>query len=167
MSVKSFFNQNYRIIFSFIAPAAFLIALTVFSVHVTNCPAVFLNITVIICGIALGWAAGILISPYDKEEKIQFGAITKAVSAFASGYLLAKIDPLVAKILDPAILASSLAMFRLMAFVASFLFGAIIAFVFRSYSLSTENKNTNEDTVTGDPKVTGETDDASEKVAGQ
>ena len=43
-------------------------------------------------GAALGWAAGTLSSPYGKKEQHQFGSFGKVVSAFATGFLLSKID---------------------------------------------------------------------------
>ena len=42
-------------------------------------------------GVALGWFAGILLAPYDNEEK-RFEKLSKSVAGFISGYLVAKSD---------------------------------------------------------------------------
>src|SRR5579864_5975803 len=44
-----------------------------------------------IVGASLGWAAGILLAPYD-EEKRRFERLSKSVAAFLGGYAVAKID---------------------------------------------------------------------------
>ena len=42
-------------------------------------------------GVAIGWSAGILLAPYDDEEK-RFKKLSKSVAGFVSGYLVAKSD---------------------------------------------------------------------------
>jgi hypothetical protein len=42
-------------------------------------------------GVALGWSAGILLAPYDDEEK-RFQKLSKSIAGFISGYLVAKSD---------------------------------------------------------------------------
>lgn len=53
-------------------------------------------------GSAAGWATGIIVSPYDPAEEQQFRSLAKAVYAFATGYALAKLDPLLTQAIDSA-----------------------------------------------------------------
>ena len=50
-----------------------------------------INILLCFFGGACGWLAGILASPYPNEVR-DFSAYYKAVSAFVSGFILAKVD---------------------------------------------------------------------------
>src|SRR4051794_34424531 len=54
-----------------------------------------LNYIVLMIGSITGWLLGILISPYGEDEKTQFSNYAKVVSAFISGYLLSKVDPII------------------------------------------------------------------------
>jgi hypothetical protein len=93
-----------------------------------------LNIMLLIVALLLGWVLGILVTPYDGDEQKQFTNFSKAISAFISGFVVAKIDKLVEHILDPTVLADSLALFRLTLFVAGFLLALIITFIYRRYA---------------------------------
>jgi hypothetical protein len=44
-----------------------------------------------VLGVAIGWLAGTLISPYGSEAK-QFATFGKVVSAFVTGFLVSKVD---------------------------------------------------------------------------
>src|SRR4051812_45046385 len=46
-------------------------------------------------GTALGWAVGLLLSPYNEAERSAFGELAKLVYGFISGYALSKLDPLI------------------------------------------------------------------------
>lgn len=48
----------------------------------------------ILAGGLLGWAGGMLLSPYTVKEELKFVSIGKSLSVFISGYLLAKLDRL-------------------------------------------------------------------------
>jgi hypothetical protein len=91
-----------------------------------------LSTTVIIMGVALGWLFGIFISPIG-EEKDDFSKYGKAVSVFFSGYLVAKIDPVITQILSAGNLLTDLVGFRLLSFVTSFVVAMLIAFGWRKY----------------------------------
>ncbi len=53
-------------------------------------------------GTSLGWAAGILLAPYEKEEKAQFQRLSKSVAAFLGGYAVGKIDRIFDLLMDKA-----------------------------------------------------------------
>lgn len=91
-----------------------------------------LNVTIIVLGVTVGWVFGIFLSPLG-EEKEEFSKYGKALSVFFSGYLLAKVDPVITKVLSAESLFSDLAAFRLLAFVASFVVAMLIAFGWRKY----------------------------------
>lgn len=47
---------------------------------------------VVLVGSLIGWAAGMIFSPYTDKEELKFVSIGKAISAFVSGYLISKLD---------------------------------------------------------------------------
>lgn len=91
-----------------------------------------INSAVVLVGMTLGWVFGIFISPLGAEKE-EFSRYGKAVSVFFSGYLLAKVDPVVSKVLAAESLFDDLAAFRLLSFVTSFLVAMLIAFGWRKY----------------------------------
>ena len=54
-----------------------------------------------LCGVAAGWAVGIVISPYNKNETKRFGRISGVVYGFLTGYLVSKVDKLIGAVFDP------------------------------------------------------------------
>lgn len=92
-----------------------------------------IHVSIMIVGITLGWIIGIIASPYNEEEKEQFSNIVKGVTAFFSGYALAKVDPIITKILSPEVFLEPVVAFRAIAFLTSFLLAVVITFVYRKY----------------------------------
>lgn len=92
-----------------------------------------LNFIVLIVGSMTGWLLGILISPYGKDEKTQFSDYTKVASAFVSGYLLSKVDPIVEAILDKNLVLQPVAGFRFGVFISSLILFLIFTFATRQY----------------------------------
>lgn len=93
-----------------------------------------INGMIIICGIAAGWLAGIVIAPYDEKEKTRFADLAKTVSTFVAGYIAGKIGPLLDAVFKPDFMFDSLNGFRALLFIATFLLAMIVTFVFRSYA---------------------------------
>jgi hypothetical protein len=98
-----------------------------------------LSLMLIAAGVALGWLLGTLASPYDESERAEFRAL--AVSAFLSGYLLAKIDPLLVALLKPETAADPLHAFRLLSFATTTVVAALMTFVGRRYPDDTEEED--------------------------
>lgn len=77
---------------------AILVALTVISIWwataIGTASRTFVLLS-LLGGISMGWATGILMSPYNPNEEKQFARIAKVGYAFITGYALAKLDPLV------------------------------------------------------------------------
>ncbi len=88
----------------------------------------------LITGVALGWAVGVLLAPYDNEKK-KFDNWSKALLGFVGGYGLTKIEAVLAgmptKTKDT--LFDMIVFRRFWIAAVGFLITAIVVFVFRSY----------------------------------
>lgn len=97
-------------------------------------PTVAINLTVFVAGWATGWVAGTLVAPYDKDEATLFSQISKGIWAFASGYLLGKIDPLFSSLRDAKIIPfSDLLLFRILLFLSVTVIVMLVVFFARKY----------------------------------
>jgi putative flippase GtrA len=86
-------------------------------------------------GLAAGWAAGILLAPYQSEQE-RFREYVKIVSAFITGYVVSKVDRLFELWLDPEhgpLLLHSIIAHRMLICVTSFLLAAVVTYVARKY----------------------------------
>lgn len=93
-----------------------------------------INLVVFVAGWATGWVAGTLVAPYDQNEATLFSRISKGIWAFASGYLLGKIDPLFSSLRPEIFLPfSELAMFRILLFVSVAIIVMLVVFFARKY----------------------------------
>ena len=92
---------------------------------------------VLVLGVSAGWLMGIVASPYDASEQKQFFTFGKALSVFASGYLIGKVDKLMERVLSPDFLLSPVVAFHVMIFLSAFLIAFVATFVARRY-LGTE-----------------------------
>ncbi|MCI0513786.1 hypothetical protein L0128_11275 [candidate division KSB1 bacterium] len=93
-----------------------------------------LNLLLVVFGLALGWLLGILVSPYSSREAKKCSEYAKVLGVFVSGYLVAKIDPVIAALFNPTFVLDFIPGFRLIAFLVSLTIGLLITFVFRQYS---------------------------------
>ena len=131
----SWLSGNYKIIGSTLSAAVLGIGLLVLCFHVGQGSEVLaLNIAVVVFGASTGWLAGILLSPYNPAEATTFPKYAAAASAFASGYLVSKVDRVLEELLKPEFLFSPVAGFRLLAGVSGFAMAAIITYVYRTYA---------------------------------
>jgi hypothetical protein len=85
-----------------------------------------LNIVIQGLGIILGFWAGVFISPNSPRERSDIQAVARTISAFISGYLLSKLDPVLTNWLNQPHAIDDLAAFRIIAFTSSFLAQAIL-----------------------------------------
>jgi hypothetical protein len=86
-------------------------------------------------GLAAGWAAGILLAPYQ-SEKDRFREYVKLVSAFLTGYAVTKLDRLFELWFDPAhgpLILNPVFAHRALVCVSSFLLATVITYVSRKY----------------------------------
>jgi F0F1-type ATP synthase membrane subunit a len=91
------------------------------------------NVLVGFFGLAVGWLAGIVLSPFTKEEGALFANYAGAVSAFVTGYAAGKVDDLVKYVLNPQNLTKRRA-FHGVLFLVTFIVALIVVFEFRYYA---------------------------------
>jgi len=90
----------------------------------------WLNILICIFGSIVGWSVGMLISPRPGETQ-QFSEFRQAISAFVSGFVLAKLDLLFAGTGTPS--NGTLLLGRTLLFGTTFLLCLQFTYVARSY----------------------------------
>ena len=94
---------------------------------------VTINLAILVLGACVGWLMGIFMSPYDSGEKAAFAGYASAVATFVSGYLVAKIDPLVTKLFSPEFLFQKVVAFRAASFLSVLLLAMLMTFAIRVY----------------------------------
>ncbi len=94
----------------------------------------YLNLALLILGATTGWLVGTVVSPYTQEEEAKFSAYTKAITVFASGYAVAKIDKAIEVVFAPDFLFQPLVGFRVIAFTSSCILSMLVTFIFRKYA---------------------------------
>jgi len=134
-------NQSTTALFSFsYSVVLFICCICIYE----SWQGVFFNFAVCIFGAILGWITGIVISPYDGEEKNRFASVGQTVSAFLSGYFISKLDqPVTALVIKisknisdgayDTISDDMVFKFRVIAFFTSFFVSMITLYVFRVY----------------------------------
>jgi Na+/H+-translocating membrane pyrophosphatase len=93
----------------------------------------YINVALLILGASGGWLMGTVISPYDGNERREFSTYAKAVTAFASGYGVAKLDKALDVIFSSGMLLRPISGFRTVATASAFLIATLCTFVFRRY----------------------------------
>ncbi len=86
-------------------------------------------------GLTAGWAAGLLLAPYESEKE-RFREYAKLISVFITGYLVSKVDRLIELWFDPEhgpILLRPLVAHRILLCITSFLLAAVWTYVARKY----------------------------------
>jgi hypothetical protein len=97
------------------------------------------NWLVILLGLVLGWGVGTLLSPFNPDEKENFSGMVKAISAFISGYILAKMDKFFEVIQSRDFFQES-TLERIILFLVAFFLSMIIVFINRTYFLKIVEK---------------------------
>ena len=98
-----------------------------------------LQVLLCILGAALGWIAGILITPLNSKERKRFSEYAKAVAAFLSGYVIAKFDVVAqASVIEMAKSNSELFFTRSLVFSICFSVSMLFTFIGRSYIHGTD-----------------------------
>jgi hypothetical protein len=80
-----------------------------------------LNIAVQGLGIVIGFWVGMFVSPISTRQRADLSTVGKTITAFASGYLLSKLDPVVTTWLSKPHEIDRLTAFRIIAFSSSLL----------------------------------------------
>jgi len=88
------------------------------------------NVLVCLFGIAAGWTVGVLLSPMTVKEETKFTGFAKALSAFLTGFVVAKFDLLLKNVsftvTDPEVLVG-----RILLFATTFVVGFQSTFMAR------------------------------------
>lgn len=128
------FALSWKVIGTLLTAGAILVTLIVLSFFVKEKEDdKWLNLATIVLGLSVGWIFGMYISPYGKGEELKFTEYATAVSAFVSGYLVAKIDGLITKILSPEIILRPVSGFRLIASLSALVVAMLVTYVVRAY----------------------------------
>lgn len=72
----------------------YLIVVTISAQFATSAGAFAANVACATFGLTLGWVLGIVISPSGQDEASEFSTLTKAISTFFTGYVLASLKGL-------------------------------------------------------------------------
>jgi hypothetical protein len=127
--------MNWKIIMSTIAAILLTGTIVILTFFIgDSATARVLNLAVVVFGYSTGWVVGVVISPYSKSESDRFTVLTKAIGAFASGYLVGKLDKLVEQLFRPDFLLESVNGFRMIAFMSTCLVSMIVTFIYRTYA---------------------------------
>ena len=128
------FALYWKVIGTLLTAGAILVTLIVLSFFVKEKEDdKWLNLATIVLGLCIGWMFGMYISPYGKGEELKFAEYATAVSAFVSGYLVAKIDGLITKLLSPEQVLQPVAGFRLIAGFSTLIVTMLVTYVVRAY----------------------------------
>ena len=120
---------------TFLTAGIILITLVILSFFIKeNEEDKWINLAIVVLGVSIGWLFGMYISPYGKGEEQKFTEYATAVSAFVSGYLLAKIDGLITKLLSPEQILRPVAGFRLIAGFSTVIVTMLVTYVVRAYA---------------------------------
>jgi hypothetical protein len=92
-------------------------------------------------GAALGWITGILVSPYNKDEKSSFGGVAKLVYGFLSGYALSKLDLVLTENLKTVSVTEKQWVVVCFGFIC-FLVALAVTYITRRYWMPTPAKQT-------------------------
>lgn len=132
MSVR---NTNWKLIFTGIFGCLLGTTFFVLCFYVgASATDYSLNLAIMAAATTIGWLLGIVASPYDQAEQQRFSSVTRAVSAFVSGYLAAKLDALVNAVVAPGLILNPLPGFRALLFLGSALLATIGTFAYRKYA---------------------------------
>jgi hypothetical protein len=94
----------------------------------------WLNVAILVFGLAVGWNVGFLLSPKN-EEKPEFAAYAKGIATFLGGFLIAKLDILFAGPRLQALFSSAESVTRFLLFGITFFAGVQFTWVGRRYGI--------------------------------
>jgi hypothetical protein len=98
--------------------------------------AYLVNWVICLFGAVVGWGVGLMSSPSSEQESAKFSGVTKTVSAFLSGYILSKLDPLIQTVLQSDQFFQEAVLVRIAFFLTTFFLSMVIVYINRVYFLN-------------------------------
>ena len=98
--------------------------------------AYLVNWVICLFGAVIGWGVGLMSSPSSERESAKFSGVTKTVSAFLSGYILSKLDPLIQTVLQSDQFFQESVLVRIAFFLSAFCLSMVIVYINRVYFLN-------------------------------
>ena len=95
-------------------------------------PERFFNMLLLPGGGVAGWVVGILLSPRGQQQQRQFETLGRAIGTFVSGFLLAKLAPLLEHLASSNGTWNLIVGVRLLIVLLSFFLGLLFVFVGRT-----------------------------------
>lgn len=95
-----------------------------------------LNALLVVAGTLVGWIVGMLMAPVSPGETKRFPEYGKAISTFAGGYLVGKVDKLFDLYFKDGSAINELLVGRAALIVIGFALGALSTYVWRAYGSS-------------------------------
>jgi hypothetical protein len=132
------YHPSWKIAVAIVTPLLLLIGVLGWLIAPTKEEA-YLNTAFVVTFCAIGWAAGMILSPDSSIEERKFTGRWKGISLFISGYLLSKIDPLVEALLKPEVVLrmhDSIYAYRALAGISATILTAILTYVVRVYAFT-------------------------------
>jgi hypothetical protein len=97
--------------------------------------------SLMLLAVVAGYAVGLLLTPYTKQEQGDFEKILKGLSLFVSGFLLSKLEPLLTKLLASSAFKPT-DVFLPVSFAGCFLASCTAVFVHRKYVFEVDDSGT-------------------------
>jgi hypothetical protein len=98
-------------------------------------------IMLLIFSAGVGWLSAVMFSPYNKIESRKFGSAAKAIGAFASGYVLGKVDKLATYIFSPEFMFDTSNSLNILSCGAIAILTFLITYIHRTYAPNTRLAN--------------------------
>ena len=136
--MKQTYHPSWRIAVGIVTPLLIVMGILGWLIAPTIDDA-YVNCAFMITFSAVGWMAGMILSPDSRVEEKKFSNLWKGISLFVSGYLVSKLDPLVEALLKPDVLLamhSSIHTYRVLAAISATVLTAILTYVIRVYALT-------------------------------
>lgn len=102
----------------------------------TDNHAYLVNWLICLLGAVLGWGIGLISTPSSERENAKFSGLTKTISAFLSGYILSKLDPLIVTVLQSHTIFQESVLVRIAFFLTAFFLSMVIVYINRMYFLN-------------------------------
>jgi hypothetical protein len=88
------------------------------------------SLSLLVLGAVSGWLFGVVVSPYDRDERSEFSSYAKYASTAVGGYIAGKADTVLSQVAS----LDALGTVRVTGTASAFIVTTIIVFAFRRYA---------------------------------